>query len=156
MHDVREIRDAAGGSNPQPLQVHFFVGRIERASLDPAVPDGGVLDQPVAIGVRGGGKLIGLRDGRPRGRDERPIPRGVPVVRVRDHIQGRGIGAGPGIRILIEPRNQRCRLRDLVRNLAVGALKFRRNSSARFVVSNDPSAVVASVVQSASRPKNHA
>ena len=57
-------------------------------------------------------------DGHIRSRNSRS-PAAPEVVGVRDDVERSGVGARPGVRILIEPRHQRRRLRDLVRNLAV-------------------------------------
>src|SRR5205085_6573486 len=46
------------------------------------------------------------------------------VVRVRDDVERRRVGARPRELVIGEPRDERRRLRNLVRDFAVGALEF--------------------------------
>src|SRR5207253_11265263 len=63
-----------------------------------------------------------LDDRPPRALDERTIAGGAKVVRMRDDVEWRRVGARPGVWKLIEPWDERRGLRDLVGNLSVLAL----------------------------------
>ena len=109
--------------HPQTLQVHFLVRRVERAAFDPPMPYVRVLDEPVAVRVGRRGEPVRAHDRWPRLFQEFAIAARAPVIGVSDHVQRRRIGARPWVRIPIEPGHERRRLRDLVRNLSIGALE---------------------------------
>src|SRR5262245_37811036 len=115
---------AAQCLDPQSLHVDLFVRWIERAALDPAVTCLGILDQVVLVGVGRSGEPVSLQDRLPVPLDEAQIAAGPPVVSVGDDIKGGGVGAGTRIWIVLEPWYERGALRDLVRDLAIIALKF--------------------------------
>src|SRR5262249_9191337 len=97
---------------------------IKRAAFNPAMTYFGILDQVILISVGRRCEPVSFQDRLPVPLDEIQIAAGPPVVRLTDDIQRSGVGARPRVRIVLEPRNQRRALRNLVRDLSILPLKF--------------------------------
>ena len=119
----RHLAHRVDGENPHGREVDVLVDALaDLADLDGTEAARRVLDDAVAVRVVFEAPRPRLLQCRPQLGDQRIVARGAPVLPCGGDPVRRRVGVVVGVGKIAEPRHLARRLRDLVRDLAVGTL----------------------------------
>ena len=120
---LSQLRKRIQRDGPQPALIQLRFNRKQRPALHPAMSNLKIARQALRI-VGGLQKLVRLPHAVPFLFGEFQVAALSHVIFNRDDIERRGVGGGVGVGISFEPVHEICALGNLVRQLAVVALKL--------------------------------
>ena len=129
-HQPRKIRQRLQRCGCQATLINLGLYREQRSAFHPAMTNPKVLGD--ALGIVGGMQvLVSLPHAVPLFPRERHIPAGRDIVVHPYDIKGSGIGGNIWVGIILEPVHQSRRLRNLMRDFSILALKLAQKFQRR-------------------------